>query len=156
MTTNYNTQGGVYPKHIIWLVDQQGEILIKKHGKRMKNLSSSDLTVESDNYPNMIKQIELEWGIGCTDENIKEIYNFESSDEKGTIYVLELDLDTELKECLIDKTGGKLIGFQDLDRYIDYSINPEEKEASFLEAFIGLISYLEQRYGLLFSRSSKY
>lgn len=145
MTKHYTTEPD--QKYIIWLATTQGDILILNPFQAREFLEVSTVTFtahsESEMKNILIENLNIS---NVSDEDFKNIYEYQNEKNRGSVWLVEMSMEHELKQKLINKTNGTFINYVELDHHITQRIRPETKDQEFLEAFIALISYMGAKY----------
>lgn len=156
MTNDYSTIHNSYKnnnpditKYEIWLVNREGDILIKGSRQKTESLKAKHLTLTAYSFHSLIKQIESKWGILCNQKNLEVIYSFKGNegnrDYKVIGYLIEVN--TKQQENLVlEKYDGKFINYsENLDFLTQHQ---HSKSLDLLESYTSLISNLYDKYGL--------
>jgi len=146
MTKNYNTTLK-NQKFVAWVTDTMGNVLIKENTTCLSKLGVKDVTFEANSEDNLVDNIQTQCGIPCLLSDLEVICLFENSSSSGTVYILEMNMDTVLKDSIISLYKGLFVNYIDMENYIHSYIRPAEKEIDFLETYVALISFLDRKYG---------
>jgi hypothetical protein len=151
--SNYSTLPSVAVKNSIiecWLLTSKGEILIKPLTRTYSTediLEISDVTLQTSNIPQMLKEIEANWGIVCKDENMQHIYSSCSSvwNDQITVtdgYVLSFDFSEDEIDLILEKSGSNFYNYKDLEDVF----NSFNKSMNFKESYYSLILELYKKF----------
>ena len=120
----------------VWLFCN-GNILIKRIDQSAKKIDIEDLTLSTDTIDDILHEIEYEWSILCSFNDLQEIYNFEYSQDDSRVairgYILNVKLTEEQIALVQEKYNGYFINCDELDdRFKNLSKDWICKEAFYL------------------------
>ena len=128
-------------KFNIWLVNTLGYILIRKDANQYTPIRLNNLTLEAASLDDLIRQVEVNWGILCSKEDLKEIYSINTSNEIVWGNILMLNLSWEQKSLIESKYNGVFVNYRELEGML-----PELQE-DYKEALYYLIAELDNVHG---------
>lgn len=129
----------------IWIINSDGEVLIKKTKRSDKIISASALTIQADCSDDMFRLVESVTGILCSKDYMREAYEFERNDKRICGYILATNLDETHKEVIEDRAAGRFIDYRELmSKLSNRRLSDDCKES-----ILYLISVLYDKYTYL-------
>lgn len=133
---------------LLWVVNSDGSILIKKPHRHKNKCEICELTIDANSIGECMMKLEKEAGILCEKSKVHKVYSHSYSprlNKQFDVYFLTINLDSEHKEVVEDRFGGKFIDYRELMTHLGESkISSECKEA-----LLNLISVLYDKYSYL-------
>ena len=111
MTTDKN-------KLNIWLVDKAGFVLVKNFSSNNSIMSIDDLSIQASDTISLLKEVESQWRILCTENQIKKINSFSNAEMTISVYKLVSNFSSEEEELITENYNGKFIHYTELNDYL--------------------------------------
>jgi hypothetical protein len=109
----------------VYLINQYNEVLLRKIPATKTALTTRDITIESQNIPSVLTEIEKQWGVLCSDDEFSHLYTI--LDHGATLhgYVIVMRLDPELISFLTSHLDWKFYSFTEIRSHLLPHLSPE-------------------------------
>lgn len=108
---------------VVYLV-YSNNFVISKSSLQENSLKEADFSVCSENLNTILNEIAVRWNIICDLNNLKELEQNEDSENKRTVYILNIEYIEGFKDVIQSKSQYKFVPLSRINSFLkNYEIS---------------------------------